>query len=357
MEAKGAIVSLIVLLVIGLLISREMPLVQAHDLEDSFTGEYIQPNDLSVQAIVNTICAFPLEENVYDNVRSVYFWVVDHIEYESDGSQWGEDDYWQLPATTILLGTGDCEDQAILLTSLIRAVGVSRSQVHLVIGKVTNIITGEVNGHGWVEVWLSGHGWIPLDSTRGKLWILSIPFETWILLGYNVYLGELLTAEPTAFFVDPPPSLATLTVTPSFSIVGSSVTIYMELSDSEWHDLDVTIIKPNGDVHTITVYLWGRHDQSLLYGRDLGTSVDQFGTYTVRVAEQWDDPLPNSINPTPRTRSRVVGETFFTVFRLNAVPEMPFGTVMTVLTMVGALGVFLRQKARAHSHASPFRTP
>jgi len=229
----------------------------AHDLPYGWTGEYIQPNDPDVQRIVSDVCTYPLEAHVYDNVKVLYYWVAYNVRYMSDVDRWGEEDYWQLPATTINLGTGDCEDQAILLTSLIRGAGVPRDKVHLVIGKLNWLWGGLVGWHAWVEVklgtgsleeaseaiapyvgdelvvytndtvvnailteekleeiktlgWGARDGWLPLDTATMIIsWPIEIPipFESWIWFGYYTYWLGLVSAEPVYFYVDPPPSI------------------------------------------------------------------------------------------------------------------------------------------------------
>ena len=62
--------------------------------------------------------------------------------------RWGKRNYWQLPSTTLKLGTGDCEDQAILLTSLLRSLRLPRDNVRLVTAQIIN----SESGHAWVEI-------------------------------------------------------------------------------------------------------------------------------------------------------------------------------------------------------------
>jgi hypothetical protein len=67
----------------------------------------------------------------WEDVKAMCDWVVDNIEYRSDGlfpmlpsDPSDETDYfmemWQFPNETLTLGKGDCEDMAILLCSMIR---------------------------------------------------------------------------------------------------------------------------------------------------------------------------------------------------------------------------------------------
>ena len=71
----------------------------------------------------------------FDKIRG---WVYSHIEYVPDDKSHGVEDYWQTPAETIALGTGDCEDFAILLVSLLRAYGAPDDQVYVAVGDDLN---------------------------------------------------------------------------------------------------------------------------------------------------------------------------------------------------------------------------
>jgi hypothetical protein len=192
--------------------------------------------------LAETIGLKPFLSYPLDNARNAYYWVSENIKYMYDDQRWGME-YWQLPSTTLKLGTGDCEDQAALLTSLLRALKLPRENVRLVIGP-----TGRGTNHAWVEIKIplpiygletvathalellenkkvtisigevsynqsitsatiaemkteglsQRDGWIPLDTTA-KLFGLPVPFLWWLTYGYNVYtfLGCKVTPEQT----------------------------------------------------------------------------------------------------------------------------------------------------------------
>lgn len=71
------------------------------------------------------------------------------------------EDYWQPPEITEMLGTGDCEDKAILFWYKLRHVYKAK-QVYLVGGEVNDLF--HRGGHAWVEVG-SGSSAIILDPT------------------------------------------------------------------------------------------------------------------------------------------------------------------------------------------------
>jgi predicted transglutaminase-like cysteine proteinase len=74
-------------------------------------------------------------------------WVGDNIRYKSDLLAHAKEDYWQLPNETLRLRTGDCEDYAVLLCSLLRADGWTSNNAYVVIG----LKTGGYR-HVWVQV-------------------------------------------------------------------------------------------------------------------------------------------------------------------------------------------------------------
>jgi transglutaminase-like putative cysteine protease len=60
-------------------------------------------------------------------IAAAYEWVKDNIAYTTDTSE----DYWQTASETLSLSSGDCEDHAILLCSIIDALGGS-SRVNII---------------------------------------------------------------------------------------------------------------------------------------------------------------------------------------------------------------------------------
>jgi hypothetical protein len=220
-----------------------IPYTLAHDLPSYNLSDYITPYDNEVIKLAETIGLKPFLSYPLDNTGNAYYWVSENIRYMHDEQRWGARDYWQLPSTTLKLGTGDCEDQAILLTSLLRALKLPRENVRLVIGP-----TERGTYHAWVEIKIplpiygletvathalellenkkvaisigevsynqsitsvtiaemktkglsQRDGWIPLDTTA-KLFGLPVPFSWWLTYGYNIYtfLGCQVTPELT----------------------------------------------------------------------------------------------------------------------------------------------------------------
>jgi predicted transglutaminase-like cysteine proteinase len=84
-------------------------------------------------------------------------WVGNNIHYKHDENVYGVREYWQFGKETVSLKTGDCEDFAILLCSLLRAAGYSPNDVYVVIGK------NDQGYHAWVKINLNTVGWYNLE--------------------------------------------------------------------------------------------------------------------------------------------------------------------------------------------------
>lgn len=83
-------------------------------------------------------------DEFWEDVEKIYDWVEDHIEYRYDGlypilpdapheavEQFGE--MWQFPNQTLNLRKGDCDDMAILLTSMIYCYGNKSTWVECIV--------------------------------------------------------------------------------------------------------------------------------------------------------------------------------------------------------------------------------
>ena len=122
--------------------------------EDEFKA-LITPECQLVKDCLQDILGVPpyeLSQVGFDNIRD---WVAINIYYMSDEEQWGIDDYWQTPEETLSLDTGDCEDFAILLCTLLRAYGIDAERVYVAIG-----VDDKGYGHAFlIEDWYIGGEW------------------------------------------------------------------------------------------------------------------------------------------------------------------------------------------------------
>jgi hypothetical protein len=104
----------------------------------------ITPNDPQVQALSAEIVDG--ETNVYKILLSIYKWMDDNLEYNTQ-----RDAEPKSCSVTLADGNGDCDDQSILLASLARAAGVP---VWLNLGIIYDPVRNYWGGHGWNNVFI-----------------------------------------------------------------------------------------------------------------------------------------------------------------------------------------------------------
>ncbi len=103
------------------------------------------------------------KENAFDyRAHVIHAFVSEKIAYADKE----KNDPWQFPDETIELKTGDCDDRALLLASLLISSGISSFNVRVALGKVR--ISGEGQKHDF------GHMWVMYKTERGR-WILLEP--------------------------------------------------------------------------------------------------------------------------------------------------------------------------------------
>ena len=108
----------------------------------------ITPDDPDVQSVVLSVTGGWSDPNDFDELwndyKKLYDWVVDNIEYRSDGyypilpanpsgSVQQYEEMWQLPSETLSLKQGDCEDMALLLASLLYCYNEKECAVNLIV--------------------------------------------------------------------------------------------------------------------------------------------------------------------------------------------------------------------------------
>ena len=157
--------------------------------------EYITREDPWVQEIVSqTLDSW--WRWAYSDFEALQEWVANHIEYVSDQEVHGASDYWQLPAETLALRTGDCEDFAILLCALLRAYGVPEDEVYVAVGK------SEYACHAYlVERWYTGDWRLiePQAGVWGEFWfgdILLADYQTMWCFNDTTYFDGLPSLPP-----------------------------------------------------------------------------------------------------------------------------------------------------------------
>jgi hypothetical protein len=150
-------------------------------------GEENIPNELVLE-YTSPSDTFMSEDNEIQNISrtlvndedSVLEKTLSLIEYVMKETDYTHFEYPLYPNQTLTTGEGDCDDQAILLISMLRSIGIpAYLQVGIIIhpsindsstsweGHLTNTQEG-VGWHGWAMVYIPPWGWIPVDLTMNK---------------------------------------------------------------------------------------------------------------------------------------------------------------------------------------------
>jgi len=151
--------------------------------------DFIRPYDPGVSNTVLSVTggwSSPTNWNEFwADVEDMYFWVVNNIEYRSDGlfpvlpstpsgSVYYREEMWQFPSETLDLRQGDCEDMAILLASMIRYYNGEEYWVECI------EIQGYYGGHLAVQIPVTGDQLTILDPAGNyytQTWYGSITDE------------------------------------------------------------------------------------------------------------------------------------------------------------------------------------
>lgn len=122
---------------------------------------YLQYPNSKISSLVNTIVGRGDSDDT--KAYKIIEWVQKNITYNSDLSNYGRDEYWALPAQTLQKKSGDCEDGAFLIHSMLLAAGVSSEKLRTYGGLVIDP-SGGLGGHAWtVYKRQSDNQWVLLD--------------------------------------------------------------------------------------------------------------------------------------------------------------------------------------------------
>jgi len=124
--------------------------------------EYFQFPNVRIQRLANRIV-----EDCWSDDKKAYVieqWVINNIEYVSDLKNHGKMEYWSRPTETLSRMTGDCEDGAFLIGSLMLHAGVDDSKIFFY-GGMVRLEKGrlELGGHGWIGYKRNDGEVVPLD--------------------------------------------------------------------------------------------------------------------------------------------------------------------------------------------------
>lgn len=122
---------------------------------------FITTND---ELLKNIITKYRLKKsNPDDTVWAVQKWVVRYLTYKYDEKQNNCPEFWQFPFESIQSKAGDCEDGAILITSLCINAGVPAWRVKVAAGYVQSSPTAPQGGHAYCIYLANDSDWRIID--------------------------------------------------------------------------------------------------------------------------------------------------------------------------------------------------
>ncbi|WP_445474727.1 transglutaminase domain-containing protein [Methanococcoides methylutens] len=158
-------------------ISNEEPLF-------TITNDKVDPRSGDVRALAASgAMVYPGEYNIYQ-VCSLFDHVKNEIKYMTDPR--GED-YWATPDETLMVRAGDCDDSAILLSSLIEAIGGSTRMYLTDTHAFTTVYIGkDEKARENIDAVKKYYGCVPVYYTTDE-------YGSWLILDTTsgLYAGDL----------------------------------------------------------------------------------------------------------------------------------------------------------------------
>jgi TolA-binding protein len=180
--------------------------------------QFVTPYDENIEGLVDWLVT-PFDSGdwnkAWDDFRWMYNWIRNNIEYSYDsplpvlpldllegGDLGWLREFWQYPVETLYFGTGDCEDQALLLTSMIKNYGQGETYAYCIA-----ISNGEL-GHMAVALPVNDNRLVIFDpagqyyssdwSGNVVFWDVETALGNWL----TWWSDQIPGAEVTMFFDD-----------------------------------------------------------------------------------------------------------------------------------------------------------
>lgn len=122
----------------------------------------VWPDDYILKSIIKSN---NLQKSTFDeSAHACQQFVVRLLRYVGDKESAGLEECWQFPNETVAIKTGDCEDGAILMASLILNCGVPSWRIRVTAGLVQSAPTAPKGGHAYVTYCReTDNNWVVLD--------------------------------------------------------------------------------------------------------------------------------------------------------------------------------------------------
>lgn len=171
-----------------------------------FMYKMVTPEDATVKQMADSLSMITSNMSDHDTAEYVLKFVNSIIHYRSDMSVHGRGEYWQFPIETLYLGTGDCEDFAILYVSLMQAMGFETLLVMEPEHVSTAVLVDAEVGETTVEY--HGKIFVTADPTNGRglgyyepVVNLLTPSDGMGTLTYAILLVDIIILSSTMLYI------------------------------------------------------------------------------------------------------------------------------------------------------------
>lgn len=101
-----------------------------------------------------------------EKANKIINWVLDNFPYKTDQENYGTEEFWAPPLLALAKDSGDCEDGAFLVHSLLLHAGVPYERIKTYGGLVNAGDGAETGGHAWTLYQReTDNQWIVLDTS------------------------------------------------------------------------------------------------------------------------------------------------------------------------------------------------
>jgi predicted transglutaminase-like cysteine proteinase len=140
-----------------------------YELEERERAGFLQMAYLQYPNEIIKEKAFSIVSPEDDNdtkAHKLHKWVVENFAYLTDEQQYGREELWVPPVMSLRTSTGDCEDGAFLLHSLMLNAGIPANRIRTYGGMVEVPGTVREGGHAWTAYKReSDNEWVVLDTS------------------------------------------------------------------------------------------------------------------------------------------------------------------------------------------------
>lgn len=140
----------------------KLEMIYGKKLETNKYGKYLEYPNAEIHALAMSIVGSAVTND--EKAWLITVWVQENIEYKSDLANYGKGEFWALPSLTLKNESGDCEDGAFLIHSLMLNAGIPWERIRTYGGLVYAGPGALGGGHGWTAYKReTDNEWVILD--------------------------------------------------------------------------------------------------------------------------------------------------------------------------------------------------